>query len=171
MRNLSKVVLAGSAALLAGTALAANPKSKVLEVPLGDGSVVKIQYYGDVAPRVTVLPRQSHRDFWSPALALPSFDRMIADMQRRTAEMMRLFDGLARMPATGAPGVNLAAAGTLPAGSSSYSVVSVTNNGRTCTRTTEVVSQGEGKPPKMTSKVSGDCGSESRPAPAALDHT
>ena len=44
---------------------------------------------------------------------------------------------------------------TCPAGETSTTVVSVSNGGATCTRTTESVSQGPGKPPKVTSSVSG----------------
>jgi hypothetical protein len=46
----------------------------------------------------------------------------------------------------------------MPAGQTSTTVVSISQNGSTCTRSTEVVSQGPGKAPKVTSKVSGQCG-------------
>ena len=60
-----------------------------------------------------------------------------------------------------APGMNVASYGNLPAGADSVSVVSVSNGASSCTRTTEVVSQGSGKPPKVTTNVSGNCGAES----------
>jgi hypothetical protein len=41
----------------------------------------------------------------------------------------------------------------------SVTVVSTSNGAKTCTRTTEVMSQGSGKPPKLVSNVSGDCSS------------
>ena len=58
--------------------------------------------------------------------------------------------------------MNVAAYGNLPAGATSTSIVSYSNGGATCTRTTEVVSQGPGKPPKVTSNVSGDCSAAPR---------
>jgi hypothetical protein len=76
--------------------------------------------------------------------------------------------------------MNVASYGNLPAGANSVSVVTVSNGGASCTRTTEVVSQGAGKPPKVTTKVSGNCGGAApqpaphappQPAPAALDRT
>jgi hypothetical protein len=99
---------------------------------------------------------------------------MIEEMNRRTAEMMRRARQMPRQPV--APGLNVASYGIMPAGANSVSVVSVSNGGGTCTRITEVVSQGAGKPPKVTSNVSGDCASQGAPAAngpgaAAFDHT
>lgn len=160
MRTLSKLALAAAAAAaLSGTALAAEP-TRTLTVPLGDGSTVAIDYVGDVAPKVRILPAQPAP--WPvTAWALPDFaqlDRMFADLSRRHAEMIRRMETLWRQSALARPGINLASAGALPEGATSVSVVSVTSDGKTCTRTTETVSQGPGKPPKVTTRVSGDCG-------------
>jgi len=65
------------------------------------------------------------------------------------------------------PGLNVAAYGNAPAGTESVTVVSTSNGGKTCTRTTEVTSQGPGKPPKVVTNVSGDCAGVAAPvAPA-----
>src|SRR5690348_14154562 len=57
MRLTRKIILAGSAALLAlGTAAAAADKLHTMNVALPDGSVAHIQYVGDVAPHVVVRP-------------------------------------------------------------------------------------------------------------------
>ena len=74
------------------------------------------------------------------------------------------------------PGMDVASYGNLPAAADSVSVVSVSNGGSSCTRTTEVVSQGPGKPPKVTTNVSGNCGAAAQPARSAtrgkpIDHT
>src|SRR5438445_57873 len=66
--------------------------------------------------------------------------------------------------------------GNLPAGADSVSVVTVSNGRSSCTRSTEVVSQGAGKPPKVTTNVSGNCGPAAQPVPQAapgrpIDHT
>jgi hypothetical protein len=91
--------------------------------------------------------------------------------------MMRQAQQLATRP--GAPEFNVASFGNLPAGANSVSVVSFSNGGSTCTRTTEAVSQGAGKPPKVSTKVTGNCGASAGPvpqqgparSPAALDRT
>ncbi|HXG80425.1 MAG TPA: hypothetical protein VNJ05_01345 [Sphingomicrobium sp.] len=168
MLRLSKIALTGVAAAAIATAAAgaANHAPKTMNVPMADGSTVTIQYYGDVAPKVTVVPA-TRAPGWPSGWLFPEFadfDRMIADLNRRTAEMMRRMEELRRHPITGAPGMNLASAGNAPAGTTSVSVVTVSNGGKGCTRTTEVVSQGAGKPPKVTTNVSGDCGPEAKPA-------
>lgn len=163
--------IAGTAAALAGTAIAASPKTHRMDVPLPNGGVVHVDYVGDVAPKVTVAPVQPG-GLWAPMAfpAMPAFgnfDRMFDQMQQQ----MRQIEQVSRQ----APGMNVAAYGDMPAGSSSMTVISTSNNGVSCTRTTEVVSQGAGKPPKVTSNVSGDCGAAPQAAPAApvkpLDRT
>ena len=158
MRKLPAVAFAGViAAAVAGTAIAANSRTHVMNVPLPDGSVARIQYVGDIPPKVTVEPR---RMAWAPiAPSFAGIDQMIARMNQQMQEM-------ARAPMA-APGMNVAAYGKLPSGATSTSVVSYSNGGSTCTRTTEVVSQGAGKPPKVTTNVSGDCFGAAPQAPAA----
>jgi hypothetical protein len=160
--KLPAFALAGIAAgAIAGAAIAAGPKTHVMNVTLPDGSVAHIQYVGDVAPKVTIQPRRfaGGTNAWRPP-AMAGFGQMIEEMGRRNAELMRQVQNL---PVSG-PGMNAASYGNLPAGTMSTSVVSYSNGGSTCTRTTEVVSQGPGKPPKVTSNVSGDCSS------AAAEH-
>lgn len=165
MRPSAKFALAGAAFLLAGTAYAASRSSHVMNVQLPDGAVAHIQYYGDVAPKVTIAPpaaAMAGPGRWAP-MAMPQMgdmDRMFADMHRRMAAMA---DMAARPMAM--PGVDDASYGNLPAGTNSVSVVTVNNGGHTCTRTTRVMSQGEGKPPKVINDVSGECGPETASAP------
>jgi hypothetical protein len=163
VRRLPAFVLGGIvAAAVAGTALAAGSKTHVMTVPLPDGSVARIKYVGDVAPKVVVEPRPvaGLGAAWAP-LPLPSF----AGFDRLMEQMNRHVQQLARQPLAG-PGMNVASYGDMPAGVTSSSVVSYSNGGSTCTRTTEVVSQGPGKPPKVTSNVTGDC-SSAAPLPPA----
>lgn len=163
MRKLSVYALCGiAAAALAGTATAAAPKTKVMTVPLPDGSVARVEYVGNVAPKVTVEPRPIADGGRAWVARLPAFagiDRMIQEMNRRTAEMVRQARDMARQPAGAGAGAgpHVVSYGNLPAGQSSTTVVSVSNGGGTCTRTTEVVSQGPGRPPKVTTNVSGQC--------------
>lgn len=167
MRKLPTIALASVAALaLAGTAVAASHDNHVMNVALPDGSVAHIQYVGDVAPKVTVQP--GAMDDWAAAPFGPfaGFDRMMADMNRRTEAMIRQAQQMARQ-AGGVPGAPIVASfGSAPAGVTSTTVVSYSNGSSTCTRTTETVSQGAGKPPKVTSSVSGECAGGTSPVGA-----
>ena len=159
MRKLPLIALAGAASVaLAGTAIA-RPQTHVMEVPLPDGSVAHIEYAGNVEPKVTIAPAVAQdTDDGPDMLALPNFagfERMMAQLQRQSQEMIRQAQQASRQAPGGTPYV--ASYGNLPAGATSTSVVSVSNGSGTCTRTTEIVSQGPGKPPKVTSNVSGDC--------------
>lgn len=163
MRKLPAFALAVTMAAIAGSAVAAGPRTHTMDVSLPDGSVAHIQYVGDVAPQVTLArrPPAVSTDAW--AMSLPSFagfDRMMEQMRRRSEDMMRRAQQMSHQ-ANGAPLV--ASFGSVPAGGTSTTIVSVSNNGVTCTRTTQMVSQGPGKPPKVTSNLSGECGA---PAPA-----
>lgn len=166
MRTLRAFGLAAAAAALAGTAIAANPRTPqthVMSVPLPDGSVARVEYVGEVAPKVTVVPRPMADAGMPWAMPFPSFggfDRIFTDMQRRSQEMMRRAQDMGHNAAAGEP--DMAAYGSLPAGETSSTVVSVTNGGTTCTRTTNIVSQGPGKPPKVTTNAAGNCGGDAR---------
>lgn len=167
MRKLPAFALAGLAAAVAGTAIAAAPRTHVMNVPLPDGSTARVEYVGDVAPKVTIAPRAIADVSSSWGMPFPSFagfDRMIQEMQRQSRDMMQRAQEMSHGRADAAP--YIASYGNLPAGQTSTTVVSISNNGQTCTRTTEVVSQGQGKPPKVMSNVSGQC-SDARQAPDA----
>jgi hypothetical protein len=178
--KLRAILVAGAAAAIAATALAATSNSHVMNVPLADGSVARVEYVGNVPPKVTVAPAPLTRDAWMGGLpSFAGFDRMFEQMDRQ----MRQIEQMARQPIgtssivpSVGPGMNVASYGNLPAGADSVSVVSVSNGASSCTRTTEAVSQGPGKPPKVTTKVSGNCGAAAQPAPGVapgkpIDHT
>ena len=149
------LVLAGlGAAAIAGAAVAANRDIHTLNVSLPDGSVAHVEYVGDIAPKVRITPAPE-----SPLFApFGLFDRSAFDIQRQIDAMMRQVDAMTKQSVAAAPGLNIAAYGNVPAGTQSVTVVSTSNGSKTCTRTTEVISQGAGKPPKVDTKVSGDCG-------------
>ena len=178
MRKLPVFAIAGvAAAALAGTAMAASRNSHVMDVPLSDGSVVHVQYVGDVAPKVLVDPvRPVSPDDWSAFPSFAGFDRMMEQMSRETEAMIHQAQQMAVQPGVGAAPF-VASLGNAPAGaSSSTTIVSFSNGSGTCTRTTRSVSEGPGKPPKVTTSVSGNCGGASQPpqpAPssAPLNHT
>ena len=160
MHKAYAIVLAGLGAVtLAGAAAAASRDTHILNVPLPDGSTAKVEYVGDVAPKVTVTPAPLNAGF--PAFGM--FDRTMADMQRQIDAMMRQVNEMTAQPVARVPGMNVAAYGNTPAGTQSVTVVSTSNGTKTCTRTTEMTSQGSGKPPKVVTNVSGDCGKTTAP--------
>jgi hypothetical protein len=164
------------AALVGGAAIAADRNTHVMNVSLPDGSTARVEYVGNVAPKVVVEPsRGPDGGLWTPLPALASFDRMIAEMNRESEAIMRQAQQVARQPVGGATPY-VASFGNAPAGVTSTTVVSYSNGRATCTRTTETVSQGSGKPPKVTSSVSGNCDAAAaplQPAPSAapISHT
>jgi hypothetical protein len=156
-----------AAAAIAGSAVAANRSSHVMNVPLPDGSTARIEYVGDIAPKVTVTPGRplaAATSGWMPMPSFAGFDGVFEQMNRETEAMIRQAQQMAAQHAVGGPTPYVASFGNAPAGvSSSTTIVSYSNGTGTCTRTTETVSQGAGKPPKVTTSVSGDCGSHAAP--------
>jgi hypothetical protein len=165
---------AGIAALaIAGTAFAATGKSHVMNVSLPDGSVAHVEYVGDVAPKVTIEPGTFAAFGWTP-MAMPSFagfDRMIEQMNRESEAMMRQAQEMSHQPPAGLASKYIASYGDMPAGATSTTIVSYSNGARTCTRTTEAVSQGVGKAPRVTSSVTGDCGAAATPPALHVNRT
>lgn len=163
MRKAHAFALAGLGALtLAGAAAAASPGTHTLTVPLPDGSTARVEYVGDVAPKVTVAP-PSADGLMGPLRLFDRafFDRSLFDMDRQMDELMRQTAQLARQAQAGTPVVNVAAYGNAPAGTTSVTVVSTSDGTQTCTRRTEVTSRGAGKPPQVVTSLSGDCGGSS----------
>src|SRR5438045_9188165 len=139
MMKLGAILVAGAAAAIAGTALAAaTSNSHVMNVSLPDGSVAHVEYVGNVPPKVTVAPDPFARDAWMSGLpSFAGFDRMFEQMNRQ----MRQIEQMARQPIGTqgmVPGMNVASYGNLPAGADSVSVVSVSNCASSCPRTPEV---------------------------------
>ncbi|ALJ13501.1 hypothetical protein ATM17_08315 [Sphingopyxis macrogoltabida] len=165
MRKIRTAVFASIAALAAaGTAVAATADTRVMKVGLPDGSVARIEYQGEVAPKVIVAPavRLIPVQWTDPFEAAPfaMFDRIVATMHRQTEMMMQQMQQvhtLQREPnALGM--MNLAGFGSLPAGTVSYRFSSTSIGNGTCSRSVQVTSLGAGQQPKVMSKSSGDCG-------------
>ena len=176
MRKIQKFGLAAVAAAgLAGVAAAkapgtaVMPATHVMTVPLPDGSVARLQYAGDVAPRVTVapvtIPQIGPGADIPMRVAMPSMDGLFAQFDQQMAAAMQQIDLLSRQ-AISRPGTaaSVAAYGQPPAGTTSYSTVTVNENGRQCTRSIQVIGDGPDKPPRVTTNVSGDCAGVAGPA-------
>src|SRR3546814_8535715 len=96
MRKLLRTaVLAGAAAIAtAGTAIAAANHNRVMTIDLPDGSLARIEYQGDVAPKVTVEPamRFAPVRFADPAITAPLalFDRRSEEQTSELQSLMRI---------------------------------------------------------------------------------
>jgi hypothetical protein len=174
MRTLVKLAFAGvAAAAIAGTAVAASGDQHVMNVALPNGGTAHIQYYGDVAPKVTIDPGASAA--WTP-MAFPGFgnlDQAIARMDAAQAAMMSQVQQMTRGVGSKVAPIDVVSYDNMPAGANSVSIVSVSNGGATCTRTTQVTSEGAGKAPKVVSKVSGECApaAEAKPSAGPVNRT
>ena len=173
--KLRGMVLAGAASLLvAGAALAATGKFKTMQVDLQDGSMEQIEYQGNVAPKVTVVP--AARDA-APMDPFAELDRMADRMQQQHQLTMQQMAALQQQAASGAGQVSQAAGqvvvtSNLPAGSSyQYTVVSTSSaKGGSCTQTIEWKSDGSARQPQVTRAKSGDCDAvkpNDKPVPAS----
>lgn len=143
-----------------------------MTVDLPDGSVARIEYKGDVPPKVTFAPA-SHIapiGFVDPfdSVPLKAFDRIAAEMDRQTMAMIHEAAALPAMPSPGEGKLELAAFRTLPPGTIHYQLVSTSNGGRTCSRSIEMTAFGPGQKPKIVSSSSGDC-KPANPTPARVD--
>lgn len=163
MPKLRTAVIAGAATLLlASAAYAATAQFHTMSVDLPDGSVAHITYAGDVAPKVAVAanPAEYLGVAADPFLAMDQdFARVSAIMQAQRQDMMRQVAAMQRQGVAGGQAAPFVVTGTMPAGAEySYTMVSTSNGGKSCTRTVEWRSNGVAKVPQVTRASAGDCG-------------
>jgi hypothetical protein len=172
MRKLRTAVLAGCAAVVAvGTAVAASHDTHALRIAMPDGSIARIEYQGDVAPRVTLAPATPVALF-EPFDSAPfaAFDRVAAQIDRDMDAMIRQTATLSAAPSLTPDGtLDMAAFGKLPAGTMHYSFVSTSTGNGTCNRTVQMTSYGVNQQPKVVQTSSGDCKGMPSVTPAAAD--
>jgi len=153
MNLFAKIALAGiGTAALAGSALAADRAMHLLDVNLPDGSVAHVRYFGDVAPKVVLVPIAQAE----PVAMLDPFAEIFADMDRQQEAMLQHVAAMQRAkPQNGK--IDEAALKTMPAGGTvSYSFTSYSNGGG-CTQSYQMTSYGANAQPKVVSQSSGDC--------------
>ncbi|MBW8783985.1 MAG: hypothetical protein JF593_04995 [Novosphingobium sp.] len=157
MRVTRTAILAGAAALfVAGAAEAATARLHRMNVALPEGGVVQVQYSGDVAPTVTLEPVDARTLAVDPLMApFAELERISALMEQQQTAMLQQMAQLAKAAQTGAAR-GLTLAGTMPAGSYSYTVVSTTG-GNGCTQTVEWRSDGSSQQPRVTRTSAGNC--------------
>ena len=170
MRTLNSVLLGGFAALaLAGSpALAADKTATPHEmtIRLPGGAVERIQYIGDVAPRIVVQSEPFDAAWPNAAMfwATPSFaalDRFSAEMNRQMDVLFRQAQALALSPLPDSGGATETALRSLPPGTSSYTFTSTFTGKGVCTQSLQVTTSANGGKPQVVSSKSGDCGPKS----------
>lgn len=156
-------LLAGAGALvLAGTAAFAAGADSIhtMTIQLPGGGLERIQYSGNVAPKVSV--ETAPFDMLAPQLtAFGDFDRISAMMDAQMAQMqaaMQQADALAARQLQAGNNPIEISAGSMPAGSSSYSVVTSFNGGKFCERSVEITRPANGGKVNVVNHTSGDCG-------------
>jgi hypothetical protein len=172
MRLVHSLLLAGAA--VAGLAiLAPSMAGEIhrLNIALPGGGMETIEYSGTVAPRVTFQPRMvSFADpwaesFWPAGFGVPSFaafDRIAAEMDAQMNAMMRQAELLTRLPQDRQ--LSQAVLNQLPAGTTSFSIVSRSTGNGVCTHVTRITRGSNDVKPQVVSEVSGDCGAGGRHA-------
>ena len=167
MRIAAPLVLAGTVLFATGIAVAAT--HHVMRVPLSGGEVGTIEYEGNVAPRVTIIPIA--RMTAAQAAAADPFaqmDAMFAAMAQRQQAMMRQLAALQAQAEAqaevGGPAQQAAIDEGTPAGGSYSFVSTTTTSSGGCGHSVEIV-QRAGAAPQRTERSFGDCG-QARAAPA-----
>lgn len=171
MRMPPRTYLLGAAALAllgAGVAEAATARLHTMKVDAPDGSVVHVQYSGDVAPRVEIVPVNAATPAEASAMMDPfaQMDQISAMMDAQMSAMMQraalMQQHAARMQqqavANGAPSdaPGFTVAGNVPKGMQvTYYSSSTDANG--CTRSSSYSSDGSGAEPKVTQVASDGC--------------
>jgi len=170
-KMLRSVALAGLAACLAtSAAMAASHDSHVMTVDLPDGSVARISYSGDIAPKVRIVPEARVGPVWFEPFPIAPFammEHISREMDRSFDAMMRQVHAMQTMPLPAAGGMTLVSQEALPAGTVRYSYVMMGNGQNYCSKSIRIMSNGADAKPTMVSQSSGDCGPETAPVPAA----
>lgn len=176
MKTHTTLIVGGILALAAGGAAYAAENLHTTTVDLGDGSVAQIEYSGDVAPQVTVIPVDARARIAMDPFA--EMDRAFAQMEAQRQQMMQRVAQMQQQAAASGAQVNhgpgqVMVSTNMPAGSNfHYTVVtSASRNGKSCTQTVEYSSDGKSAEPRITRASSGDCDAVKpldKPIPASV---
>lgn len=184
MRMSRNAYLFGAAMLAvlgAGVAEAATAKLHTMKVDAPDGTVVHVQYSGDVAPRVEVVPADAAIDSAMPAdmpmMADPFagpfagmerisaiMDAQVSAMMQRAALMQQQAaqmqqQAVANGTVSGVPGLTVV--GDMPQGMH-VTYYSSSTDASGCTRSVSYSSDGKGAEPKVVQTASDTCDAAAR---------
>jgi hypothetical protein len=168
MRLIQTLLIGGAAcAVIAGAAAAAEAvRNHSMEVALPGGGTARIEYSGDVAPKVTFNQTPAWRiGFWPSAFGadpFAAFDQMQAEMERETRAMLQQVEQLQSRALDSANPVTMADFGG-PAGASGYSYDSTFSSNGACVRETQITRNAGDAAPKVVTHTSGSCADGAAP--------
>ncbi|WP_285020506.1 hypothetical protein [Novosphingobium sp. fls2-241-R2A-195] len=181
MRMPPRKYLVGAAVLAllgAGVAEAASAQLHTMKVDAPDGTVVHVQYTGDVAPKVQFVPADVMQQADMPVMADPfahmdqisaMMDAQMNAMMQRAALMQqqaaRMQQQVTAASADGAATPGLTMVGDMPKGAH-VTYYSSSTDASGCTRSVSYSSDGSGAQPKMTQAASDGCDAAKAPSQA-----
>jgi hypothetical protein len=167
MRIWQSSLLAGVAAAAIGfsgaaaPALAQSSETRIMTVQLPGGGVARIEYTGNVAPRLSfstaaapVAAFQSMPAWFGPGSPFAQLDRISAELNREAAAMFQRAERLAAEARSGP--LTETAMQNLPPGSQSYSFISTMSGNHFCSESIEMTRSANGAP-HVVRHTSGNC--------------
>ena len=143
-------------------ALAQSQPMHIMTVQLPGGGVARIEYTGNVAPRVSFgtapapLAAFAPMPAWfGPNSPFAQLDRISTEMNREAAAMFRRAELLAAEARSG--GLTETAMQAVPPGGQSYSFISTMSGDHVCSESVEVTRSANGAP-HVVRHISGNCG-------------
>jgi hypothetical protein len=154
---------AGVAALaiagFTGIAAAQGPRPQVMTLRLPDGTVEQIRYAGSIAPEVyfnatpTTVAYAPISALFGASSPFAELDRISAIMDRQAAQMLQQAAALSAQSTSLTPTM----VADLPAGAQGYEFISTMDGNNVCSKSMEIISRGDGAPPKVITHSSGNC--------------
>ncbi|HEY2034475.1 MAG TPA: hypothetical protein VGH02_12390 [Rhizomicrobium sp.] len=167
MRKSTIALMAGALALAGTAAFAANSDVHHMTVRLADGSVAKIEYTGDVAPKISLAaPRPMSLAAFAPQFGFApfaNFQQIDAMMDAQMRAMQSQINAMMAMP----PGFNIGSNAPIEA-----AFGKMAPGAHFCAQSVSITTDANGKQ-NIERKTAGDCGGGSVAAPAehaALQH-
>jgi hypothetical protein len=160
MQALHKVLLAAGLTLAGTAAWAENkvPSVHEMSVQLPSGAVERIQYTGNVPPKV-IIGSAPFEAFWSSPIGF-GIDSSFARLERISAEMNRRMEQLFRRASTQWPDqqtINASTLRGLPPGTTGYSWTVTSTGDGYCTHMLQITSPANGGKAQVVSNTSGNC--------------
>lgn len=166
MTKLRKFLMIGAgvaavAAVVAGPALAHALKYHEMDVRGPDGEVAHIRYTGNTPPQVRFDAQPVADNFGGFFYMRPfaEMERVSAALDRQAAEMMQEINSPVFFSVP-SPQAIQARLGAMPRGAEGYSMMTISENGKTCTERMSYDYTGNGKPQVQKASY-GDCGTGS----------
>ncbi len=132
----------------------------VMSVRLPGGGVEQVQYTGNVAPEVVVLPDDSLPAFFGPDSPFALLDRISAQMERQADALFRQVETMAALPMLAPGQVTEASFANLPPGVHGYFYSATLSGNGGCVHSMQMTSMGKGQKPRVVSETSGNCSTD-----------